>query len=79
MADTLTMEDLNVLKEKCEDLTKNDKILHFKDHYLEPDMVKNAIESLMNKVNMATIGIDKLDDSDKLLLFVIQSQKGYLY
>jgi hypothetical protein len=78
MANTLTMEDLDTLRKKCEDIEDN-KVIHFKDGYLDPEMVKNAVDSLMKKIHMATIGIDRLDDSDRLLLFVIKSQKGYLY
>ena len=74
----ITMEDLNELEDYCNFLG-DAKIIHFKDVYIEPKMISSAISILKNKVHMATIGIDQLDDADQMLLYLIQEQKGYCY
>jgi hypothetical protein len=79
MADTLTMEDLNTFKEICDNANDDDKILNFRGFYIEPDTVSKAIDDLTKKVCMASLGLYMLTDSDKLLLSIIYSQKGYNY
>jgi hypothetical protein len=79
MADTLTMEDLNTFKEICDNANDDDRIILFKSFYIEPDMVSKAIDDLVKKVSMASLGLYELTDSDKLLLSIIYSQKGYNY
>jgi len=70
----LTIENLKTFKEKCEN---TDKILRFTDCYLDPETIKEGLESLIAKINFTSMGIEELTPSDRLLLMLINAQRGF--
>ena len=75
----ITIEDLIIFKNNCESLSDQNKVLRFTDCYIDPDIVKNGLETLINKINRTSFGLDVMNDSDKLLLMLINEQKGSLF
>jgi len=72
----LTIEDLKSFKENCDN---TEQILRFTDCYLDPKVIKEGLESIIEKINFTSMGIEQLTPSDKLLLLLIDAQKGILF
>ena len=69
----LTIEDITAFKDKCEN---TDKLIRFSDCYLDPEVIKKGLDQLILKINFTAMGFDNLNDADKLLLMLINAQKG---
>ena len=76
MSKTLTIEDINTFKERCECIENTDKVIRFTDCYLDPITIKEGLKCLIKKINLTSVGIQELNASDKLLLTLIDAQKG---
>jgi hypothetical protein len=71
----LTMEKLYSFKEKCD--TTECEAIHMKGAYVDPKVIGEGINSIMSKINCATLGIDELNAADRLLLTLLEAQDGY--
>jgi hypothetical protein len=70
----LKIEEIEEFRNNCE---KSEKIVRrFTDVYVDMDIAERGLQCIINKVNNASVGLDVLDDADRLLLVLIDGQQG---